>query len=235
MNQPIAKKIRIKSMRHVTLLFCATILFSACRKEVRQYTTDFQDQYTTRISILYDGRFDQTIASVAFLDPIYFYIPGPIVTLELPSNCELKINNQDFTWTSNYYEYVFDGRPDCEILFKDADGSVYTNTIMAPDTVYFVNFPDTVSSSVDFQFQLHADNLDSNERIKICLDSHGDDYGTCFYDIDSIFTLDQSYLNDTTTHWLYLYREKSVPNPSLPLGGGYINYSYGIAKSFYAQ
>ncbi len=222
-------------MKHTVLIYSALILFLSCRKEVRQYTTDFQDQYTTRMTILYDGRYDQTIASVAFLDPIYFYIPGPIVTLELPENCELKINNQDFEWNSNYYEYVFDGKPDCEILFKDADGSIYNNTIIAPDTMYFVNFPDTVSSLVDYQFQFYAANLDTNERIRICLDGHGDDYGDCFNNLDTTLILDQSYLNDTTTHWLYLYREKSVPNPSLPLGGGYIYYSYVIAKSFYAQ
>lgn len=233
--QPNLSKIRIQIMKQTFLIFSAIILFSACRKEVRQYTTDFQDQYTTRIQIYYDEYWNQTTASVSFLDPIYFYIPGPIVSLELPSNCELKINNQDLVWQPNYYQYIFVGKQDCEFFFKDADGLEYFNTIIGPDTIHFVNFPDTVSSTADFQFEIEAQDLDSNEIIKICLDSHGDDYGNCFYDIDSLFTLDESYLNDTTTHWLYLYRHKSVPNPSLPLGGGYIEYSYVISKSFYAQ
>jgi hypothetical protein len=222
-------------MKYFTTICCAIILFSSCKKEVRQYTTDFQDQYTTRVDVIYDEHWNQTTASVTFLDPIYFYTPGPLITLELPSNCELKMNGQDLVWQPNYYEYVFDGQPDCEMLFQDADGPVYANTIMASDSIYFINFPDTVSSTADFQFQWQAVNLDTNERIRICLDGHGDDYGDCFYNLDSAFTLDHSYLQEATTHWLYLYREKSVPNPSLPLGGGYIEYSYVIRKKFYSK
>lgn len=223
-------------MKQLILICSASAFFASCRKDVRQFTTDFQDQFTTRIEILYDATANRTTAGVAFMDPIYFYIPGPYNTLELPSSCELKINNQDLTWTTSYYELLFDGKSDCEIFFQDADGKTYINSVSALDTAFFVNLPDTVSSTADLQIQVEAPLLDSTERIRICLDSHGDDYGDCFYiGLDSIMTLDQSYLKDTTMHTLYLYCYKSNTNPNLPLGGGSITYTYATYKSIYSQ
>lgn len=223
-------------MRHLILLFLSIILLSSCRKDKREFTSDFPNGYVTNVFIDYYESTNRTFVSMSFV------VPGPndyyqSRTILLPPECYLKLNGIEISAQTGYtyYEHNVEGKPICEIEFLDHDGTIYKNTLFPPDTAYFTNLPDTISSLVDMELQINPTLIDSNEYTSICLDGCSYDNGDwVYFGTDSIFT-PNSYttLESGSTHVLYLYRTKHLSNPNLPLGGGSISYRYIADRTFY--
>jgi hypothetical protein len=106
--------------------------------------------------------------------------------------------------------------------------------MVPPDTAFFVNLPDTISSFDDLQLQVNAPNPDSSETSEICLDQHGFDYGYCHYTTDSLIDTENfPTLDGEMNHTIYLYRYKYHPNEHLPAVGGSITYRYIVERTFF--
>lgn len=212
------------------------ILLSSCRKDKREFTSDFPHGYKTEIIIHYYESTNTTRVAVGFSIPDSYNYIGKRGIL-LPPEGYLKINGVEVIAQPGYtfYEQYFDGKPTCLIEFKDYDGTIYKNTMIPPDTAYFINVPDTVSSLEDFQLQVNAPILDSNESSEICLNGCGDDYGDWLYfGTDSLISpYYYPTLESGMNHILYLNRSKHLSNPILPFAGGSVVYYYVAEKAFY--
>lgn len=220
-------------MRLLAPIFFLIILISSCHKdEIREFTSDYQDQFSTYIEINYNEANNNTSVLILFFDPYsdYYY-----QSLKLPKGSYIKINDVELKWESGYH-HIFKGKPNCKIEFKDIDGLIYKNTLIPPDTAYFINLSDTVLANEDLEFQVNAPALDSNEYKSIFLDDHGDDYWHyAIFGTDSIMTISSFELENQTAHTLFLYRKKGIKKPNLPIGGGSIEYSYNINHTFYIK
>ena len=192
----------------------------------------------------YHAAADVTSVLVFFHDPdVPFYYDSYNKLLKIPKDSYLRVNGNDFTWYQygGGYYCELEGKPTCSIEFKDLDGTIYTNTIVPPDTAYFIDFPDTVSASEDIELQINPPLIDSNEVSHLCLD------GPCNSDLslwiysgtDSTMIIKNSWLDfgigDRTRKELFLKRSKTPSNPQLPMGGGSIVYNYVVSKVFYVQ
>ena len=228
--------------KNIAVFAGLVFLFCSCTKQkIKISTADFQGQFKTYI------KFDcfashKTRVKVFFYDPNapFHYDVEPSNTLKLPPGTHLKINGEELNWVEFYtgygfYQYEFDGKPICAIEFKDLDGTVYKNTVIPPDTAYFIGFPDTVTLFEDLTFQVNAPNLDSNESHAIYLDGNGGDYYTyAYFGKDTIITMPHQYL-EPRGHYFEFNRIKQILNPNLPPGGGDIVYHYRIDHFFPTQ
>ncbi len=211
------------------------MLLASCNKEKRlKYTSKFKDEFKTEIIIDYWPQSNSTSIKLAFSIPKDEY---ETMYLRLPKDSYLKLNGVETVLQDDYsyYERIVDGKPVCTIEFKDYDETVYLNSITPPDTAYFINLPDTVSHLVDFQFQVNAPLVASDEVSFLCLDGC-DDQGTAFYyGTDTLITVSHLNLYSQSNQVVYLRRMKHLPNPNLPFGGGSITYYYNVEKTIYVE
>ncbi len=222
-------------MRHLLIIFFSVLVFASCNKEKRlKYTSKYKDEFKTEVIIDYWPASNETSIKVVFSIPTDEYVA---TALRLPKDSYLKLNGVETFLQDHYsyYERIVDGKPVCTIEFKDYDETVYLNSIAPPDTAYFVNLPDTVSHLVDFQFQVNAPVVSSDEVNLLCLDACDDQGTTLHYGTDSVITVKHYYLVSGSNQVVYLRRDKVLPNPNLPLGGGSITYRYNIEKTIYVE
>lgn len=224
-------------MRLITLIFCFIFLLSSCRKDKREFTSDFPNGYRTEVYIDYYEYSNTTDVSVGFIIPSannYYYQHSVL----LPAESYLKYNGIEMTVPEGYsfYQNFFDGKAIGLLEFLDYDGTIYKNSVIPPDTAYFINLPDTISSLEDVVLRINPPIIDSSETSEICLNGCSDDYGDWLYHgTDSIFTpYYYPTLESEKNHVLYLYRTKYIQNTNFPLGGGSIRYRYIAKKTFYA-
>ena len=223
----------------VTICFLIFFLIS-CKKK---YTSNFKGKFRSQISIDHHAGSNSTRIIAIFHDtdePFYYGLGAP-TPLKIRSKGYIKVNGIDLEWYESGGGYFLDliGKPTCSIEFKDHDGTIYRNTITPPDTAHFVNFPDSVSSTGNFSFQVSTPNLDSNEYSLIALDDyyyndiHFWDYvGTdTILEIENVGTYTSHFINDGN-HFMTLNRAKKMLNPSLPSGGGEIVYHYNLEQNF---
>ena len=225
----------------ITLCFLIFFLIS-CKKK---YTSNFKGKFISQISIDHHAVSNSTRIIAIFHDadePFYYGLGAP-TPLKIRNRGYIKVNGIDLEWhESGGYFLDLKGKPTCTIEFKDHDGSVYRNTIAPPDTTYFVNFPDSVSSTGNFSFQVSAPNLDSNEFSLIALDDdyyndiHFWDYaGTdTIIEIEDVGFYTSNFITDGN-HFMNLNRAKKMLNPNLPTGGGEIVYHYNLVQYFYIK
>jgi len=222
-------------MRQFLIISFSLILFVSCHKERRlKYTSKFKDEFKTEIIIDYWPQSNTTRIAVGFSVPKDEF---ETYYLQLPKDSYLKLNGVETLLQDNYsyYERIVDGKPICTIEFKDYDETVYLNSITPPDTAYFINLPDTVSHLVDFQFQVNAPVIASDEVSLLCLDGCDDQGISFYYGTDSIINVSHLYLESESNQFVSLRRMKVLPNPNLPLGGGSITYRYNIEKTIYVE
>lgn len=226
-------------MRHLMLIGCCVLFLFACKKGKRaDKTCRYEGEYKTLVIVNYYADRDQTEIYVGFtmgesqFDMTHLQLSG--------KDPYLKINNIDIEPKmekyQGYYYMNFSGKVNALVEFRDFDEVVHANAIFAPDTAYFINLPDTVSGEQDLEFMVNAPVLDSGETSFICLDGCGDT-GIFFYSgTNEIIFVDKKYLDiNESPHVFTLQRSKTLSHPSLPSGGGYVEYNYIVDQVFYVE
>ncbi len=224
-------------MKHLPLFFVAfmgliTLTFSCKKEDNRVFTADFHNQFQTSIEINYEQGWNTTTIYA------YFYKPDSWERLKLPKDSHIKVNGYELAFLQgdyyhgNFYFLRLPGKQNCTIEFKDIDGSTYQNTVILPDTAYFIDFPDTIVSASDTAiFKVNPPILDSNESNDI----HLNYYGSIFKNYENFIAISPIFFHDESTHNLTFYRVKELLNPNLPAGGGNVVSNYITHGLFWTE
>lgn len=228
-------------MKSISLIIITLLVFASCKKEdpavvdvPTSYTSDMPDSFETFISVDYDQNDNETKVKV-------FFRGEPNSTtyrlLKLPSNSTIKYNGTVLTGEYTF-EKTIEGKENAQFDFLNFDETLYTNSITAPDTVFFKDLPDTVSSDLDLTVSFGGESLENNEKWSFAFPGnfYGDYYDGVFTTTtDTSVFVDKQILLPSTTYPVELTKVITLEHPELPLGGGRIIYRYKITKEIYSE
>ena len=231
-TQPFDPAIRLMIMRYLALFFSLALLFSSCHKDTEpskiKYTSDEPDTYGMIILVKYDQSANATSVQAYFNDQT-----GQL--LKLSENSSVKYNGDELTG-----DYVlgltFQGKENALIEYLDFNQTRYSNTIIAPDTVFVQNLSDTVNADQDLLLNFSGPALGEDEYWEVYISAYNTDNGE-YYDTttDSSMLIDKMNLFKYDSHLLSVQRVKTLIDPGLPAGGGRIQYRYQVTRTIFAE
>ncbi len=200
-----------------------------------KYTSDVPDEFKTIIQVVFNEPSNSTTIQV-----FYFFQKGVdnYGYLNLPENSYMLVNGNEMNHYPDYSYYLtLDGNQAWGLEFKNFDGVTYYNTIVPPDTVYLANLPDTIPYGQELIFEVNASDNDSNVHCQVDLYEVESEFNYGYVDggTDSVFTIDDYYLNKENHYKVFFSRTNTIMNPNLPAGGGSIEFVYRIEKTFYVE
>lgn len=155
----------MKSIKTYTTLFLFSVYLMLNISCNREESIDVnQDKIHTTYELVYDANADKTYARATFQ---FSNSLGTQLQLTAPS--EVRFNNDILTFKNAlaYYEKEYAGKVSTgTFVWKDTDGSTYTNTI----TIDSIDFPanlDTIPRNAAYELFWGGDSLSANESVSL--------------------------------------------------------------------